>query len=240
MPKRAVEKMEHPRCEICRLDEDTRAGVEMLAMLSAASWNICRERVNNTFGLSLTTQCIKKHMTEHELHKNAAQQGIILDAVRDKEGAPAVISCETMLQTLLVQGMLDLAKGKIRCKTPAELLSVINMIQNFQEKKEAKMAIENGDPSAFYAVMAAYGTAIRDTVSRSQMLDIVAKANSLGANFNIGNLPDAEIIDLEPIDYMQACVDDYKTYGHSRTRDELIEAGVIADIEAELELPGGD
>lgn len=231
--KDEIEKV--PKCRIC--NHPDREGIEMLAMMSCASWNICRERINNTFGTNFTTETIKKHMMEHELHSAAMQQGIILDSVRGKEGAPGVISVESMMQTLLIQGMMDLAKGKIRCKTPQELIAVSNVLMNLQSRKDAQYAMESGDPSGFYSVMAAYGEAIRDTVSVSQMQEIIAKANALGANFNIGNAHVQDVIEVEPIDYMQQAVDDYKTYGRTRTRDELIDAGVLDNIEDELDLP---
>lgn len=209
----------------------------MLGLLSCSSWNICRERINNTFGTNFTTETIKKHLLYHDLHEAAAQQGIILDSIRGRENAPGIISVESMMQTLLVQGMLDLAKGKIRCKTPQDLISVANVLQNLQTRKDAQYAMETGDPAGFYSVMAAYGEAIRDTVSASQMQEIIAKATALGANINIANATVAEVIDVEPIDYMQQAVEDYKTYGRTRTRDELLEAGVLDTIEIDLDLP---
>ena len=179
----------------------------------------------------------KKHMMNHELHRTAAEQGLILDAIKGEDGAPAVISAETVLQTLLVQGMLDLSKGKIRAKTPQDLIAVINMLQSIQTRKEAKMAMEDGSLEGFYAVMAAYGEAIRDTVSAGQLMEIVAKANALGASFDISHAQLQEPIDVNPIDVMQQAVKDYKEYGSSRTRKELIEAGVIDEIEEGLDLP---
>ena len=228
-----IEKV--PRCRICAHPD--REGIELIGMLSCASWNICRERINNTFNTNFTTETVKKHMMEHDLHKTVMQQGVILDSLRDKDGAPGVISIENMMQTLLVQGMLDLAKGKIRCKTPQELIAVANVLLNMQAKKDAQYAMESGDPAGFYSVMAAYGEAIRDTVSVSQMQEIIAKANALGANFNIANTGVSEIIDIEPVDYMQQAVEDYKTLGRTRTRDELLDAGIIDSNENDLELP---
>ena len=218
-----------PRCRICAHED--REGIEMLGIMSCASWNICTARINNTFGTNFTVECVRKHMTEHELHKTAMEQGVIIDSIRGADGAPGIISAETMLQTLLIQGMMDLAKGKIRCKTPAELIAVMNTLGNVQRSKEAKYALESGDTTAFYNIMAAYGAAINDTVSPQQMRDIVAKANALGANFNISNVELETPIDVEPIDYMQQMMEDVRTMGRSRTRDELIEAGVLDEID---------
>lgn len=224
-----------PKCRIC--NHPDREGIELLGMMSCSSWNICRTRINNTFGTNFSVDTVKKHMTQHELHKTAAEQGVILDALRDEEGSPGRISAETMLQTLLVQGMLDLAKGKIRCKNVQDLMSVLSMIQNVQLRKESKMAFEEGDVQGFYAVMAAYGEAIRDTVSQNQLMEIVAKANALGATFNIGNARLEAPLEVDPVDVMSAAVEDYKTKGRARTRDELLEAGVIEEIEDGLDLP---
>ena len=126
-----VDKIERvPKCRICAHPD--REGIEMVGIMSCSSWNICRERINNTFGTNFTVETIKKHMMEHELHKTAMEQGVIIDSLRGKDGSTGRISVETMLQTLMVQGMLDLAKGKIRCKTPQELISVVNTIQTVQ------------------------------------------------------------------------------------------------------------
>lgn len=235
MPSKNKDIEKVPKCRICAHKD--REGIEMLGIMSCASWNICRERINNTFGTNFTTETVKKHMLEHELHGAAAEQGIILDSLRGKDGAPGRISAESMLQTLLVQGMLDLAKGKIRCKTPQELIQVMNMLMSLQERRETRMAVESGDVRSFYAVMSAYGEAIRDTVSPGQLAEIVVKANALGAAFNISNAHLEEPMDIEPEDVMAMAVEDYKTRGKSRTRDELVEAGVIDAIEDGLDLP---
>lgn len=233
MVKKKTELSKVPKCRIC--NSEYREGIELVALMSCSSWNVARARINNSFGTNFTVDTIKNHMMHHELHKAAMEQSVILDSIRGKDGATGVISAETMLQTLLIQGMMDLAKGKIRCKTPGELISVINVMSNLQSKKDAQYALESGDPAGFYAVMAAYGEAIRDTVSVSQMQDIVKKANALGANFNISNIPQAEVLEVTPVDYMQQAVEDVKTYGRTRTRDELLDAGVFDDIDRMLD-----
>ena len=224
-----------PKCRIC--NHEDRAGIELLGVMSCASWNICRERINNTFGTNFSTETVKKHMMEHELTRTAAEQGIIIDAIRGEDGAPGIISVETMLQTLLVQGMLDLAKGKIRCKTPQELLQVVNALQNIQDRKSAQALIEDGDIAGFYAAMAAYGTAIRDTVSPQQLVEIVMKANALGAHFDISNARYEDTIEINPEEVMQLAVEDYRNLGRSRTRRELIEAGALDGMFDGVELP---
>lgn len=235
MVKKVDEIERVPKCRICASPD--REGIEMVGIMSCSSWNICRERINNTFGTNFTVETVKKHMMEHELHKTAMEQGVIIDSLRGKDGSSGRISVETMLQTLMVQGMLDLAKGKIRCKTPQDLISVVNTLQNVQMRKEQKMALENGDIQGFYAVMAAYGEAIKDTVSHGQLVEIVAKANALGACFDIGKVEIEEPIEVDPKDVMSQAVKDYRERGHSRTRDELVDAGVIDRLEEGLELP---
>lgn len=218
-----------PKCRIC--NHEDRAGIELIGVLSCASWNICRTRINNTFGTNFSVETVKKHMMEHELTRTAAEQGVIIDAIRDKDGNPGIISVETMMQTLLVQGMLDLAKGKIRCKTPHELIAVSNLLMNIQDRKNAVALIEDGDIAGFYAAMAAYGTAIRDTVSPQQLIEIVAKANALGAHFDISNARYEDTVEVDPEEVMLMAVEDYKTLGRSRSRDELIESGALDGLE---------
>lgn len=235
MKKKDKEPSKSGRCTIC--NHEDRAGIELLGVMSCSSWNICRERINNTFGTNFTVETVKRHMMEHELTRTAAQQGIILDAIRGKDGAPAIISIETMLQTLLVQGMLDLAKGKIRCKSPQELIMVANALQQMQDRKNAVAMMEDGDIAGFYAAMAAYGTAIRDTVSPRQLVEIVAKANALGANFDISNARYEDVVEVDPEEVMALAVEDYGKYGRGRTRDELIESGALDGLFEGVELP---
>jgi len=224
-----------PKCRIC--NHEDRAGIELLGVISCSSWNICRTRINNTFGTNFTVETVRNHMLNHELTPTVAQQGIILDALRGKDDAPAVISVETMLQTLLVQGMLDLSKGKIRCKTPSELMQVASMLMNLQDRRQTQALIEDGDIAGFYAAMAAYGSAIRDTVSPAQLAEIVMKANALGAHFDISNARYEDTVELEVDEVLQIAAEDYRTHGRSRTRDELVEAGVLGDILDGAELP---
>lgn len=234
--KREPEK--HARCKVCQLDEETRAGVEMIAALSSASWNVAARRVQNTFGVDIGYKAIRTHMMEHELLPSARETGVIIDAIRGEDGAPGILSVETMLQTLLVQGMLDLAKGKIRCKTPGELMQVANMLQQMQDRKNAQALIEDGDIAGFYAAMAAYGTAIRDTVSPGQLVEIVAKANALGAQFDISNARYEDTVEVDVEDVMQLAVEDHRKLGRGRSRDELVEAGELDGIALDgLSLP---
>ena len=230
MKAKGQKELQHKRCAICRLDEDVRSGVELLGCLSAASYAVAARRINNTFGLNLTVDCVKKHLQEHELLPSARETGVIIDAIKGEDGAPGILSVETMLQTMLVQGMLDLAKGKIRCKTPQELLQVVNMLQKVQDRKNAQALIEEGDIAGFYAAMAAYGTAIRDTVSPAQLVEIVAKANALGAHFDISNARYEDVVEVDVEDVMQLAVEDRKKLGRSRTREELVEAGALDGI----------
>lgn len=229
-----IEKV--PKCRICSHEE--RSGIEMLALMSCMSWNICRQRVNNTFGTNFSVKTIRTHLTEHPLTPAAMQQGIILDAIKGKENTQ-IISGETILQTLAVQGAMDVAKGKIRCKTTQELISVLTVLQNIQSRKENQFDLESGDISNFYRIMGAFGEAVKDTVSVSQAQEIIAKANALGAGANVLNMGlQHDIIEVEPVDYMQQAVDDFKTYGRTRTRDELIDAGVFDNLEEVIDLPG--
>ena len=222
------EKKDSPRCSICTHED--REGIELLAIMSCASWNICRERINNTFGTSFSTKTIRNHMTNHEVHRAVAEQGIIMGALRGEDEHNAIISVETMLQTLLVQGFMDLAKGQIRCKSVSELLQVGNMLNAIQDKQDMKTALEAGDINGFYLAMAAYGTAMRDTLSPDQLNEVMLKANALGAYVNIGNMEIEAPIEVDAEEIMSIAVEDYKR-GRSRSRQELIEAGVFDGLE---------
>ena len=87
-------------------------------------------------------------------------------------------------------------------------------------------------------LLAAYGTAIRDTVSPQQLVEIVMKANALGAHFDISNAKYEDTIEVDPEEVMQLAVEDYRTLGRSRTRKELVEAGALDGLFDGVELPG--
>lgn len=231
--KQQTEIEQVPKCRICKHED--REGIEMLGIISCASWNVCTRRINNTFGTNFTVNTVKTHMTEHMLHKTAIEAGVILDGLTNDDHP--MISAESMLQTLMIQGMLDLSKGKIRCKTPSELISVLTTLMNVQQRKKQDQMMEEGDVQGYYAAMAAYGEAIKDTVSPSQLGEIVVKANALGAHFNIGNVQvQRPVDDIRMDEIMEVAVKDYKELGHSRTRDELVEAGVIDRITDGLDI----
>lgn len=216
-----------PGCPICRSPD--RAGIETLGMLSFQSWRIAAQRINNTFGTHLTAQSVKKHMTEHQLHREAAERGILMNAMQGEEGSMA-ISPESLLDQLLVQGALDMARGRIKVKNVSELMSVITMLQNIQARSDRMKALSGADPAAFMQVMAAYAEAIRDTTGPEQLAEIVAKARALGAVYDITrthlSIPDEVNVD----DVMERAVEDYKEKGGPSTRAELVEAGVLDGV----------
>jgi len=203
-------------CSVC--EHPDREGIETLGLISCATWNICAKRINNAFNTAFSSKTVQKHMEQHRLHQTSIEAGVLLDGL----SGGAKISPKNMLQTLLIQGMLDLAKGKIRCKTPAELLNVINMMMTIQKNEEMQTAaIEGLDLGAVYAVMGAYGEAVKDSVSPQQLKEIVAKATALGARINITNIDYAVPQDLNGKDIMSLAMNDYRNLGRPRTREEL-------------------
>lgn len=82
----------------------------------------------------------------------------------------------------------------------------------------------------FYAVLAAYAEALRINLSPEQLRAVVRDANDyaiIGQSIE----PDWE----PPADCMAQCVEDVRTLGRTRTRGELLDAGVVD--EDGLELP---
>ena len=225
MKKRDENNLEKaPYCTICKHPD--REGIETVGILSAASWRIAAKRINNTFGTNFTPETVEKHMLHHQLHKTAIEAGEILESAKDPE--TQVISGQNMLRQLIVQAALDIAKGHIKCKTINEVIQVIGAYENLKRNNEMEMMMEEGDASAFYAMMAAYGEAIKDTVSPEQLALIVMKANAAGAKINIGNISATHQLDPSIREALDQAVVDQQTYGRSRTRQELIEANVIS------------
>lgn len=213
-------KKSEPQCPICQHPD--REGIEMLGVLAAANFRIAAKRINNTFGTSFSADTVRNHMKNHALHRTATEAGVILDAVTDDD--KPVITVKNMAHTILMQGMLDLSKGNLRCKTVSELISVMRMCLEIQDREAAQVGGMSVD--GFYAAMSAYGEAIRDTVSPAQLDAIVTKAGALGAAFNIGNMRLAKPAEDVRQVLVQA-IQDKRRLGRGRTREELIEAGVI-------------
>lgn len=92
------------------------------------------------------------------------------------------------------------------------------------------MEARGKDAIPFYAVLAAYGEALRANLSPEQLRAVVSDANEyaiIGQSIE----PDWE----PPADCLAQCVEDVRVLGRTRTRSELLEAGVIS--EDGLELP---
>ena len=223
-----------PNCSICR--SEAREGIEMLGILAASSWRIAARRINATFDTNFSATTVENHMMHHTLHSTAVNAGIVLDAITDDDSP--TISPEVMLKQLLVQGALDIARGNMKCRTPDELMRVIQMIVTLQQKNDTALQMENGDAEGFYGAMSAYSEAIKDTCSPEQISEIVTKANSLGAAFNIGNVAESHPINGDVQKCLQQAVEDKRKLGHGRTREELINAGVI-DLD-KIKLPSGE
>lgn len=224
MKKRDESNLEKvPKCRIC--NHPDREGIETVGILSAASWRIAAKRINNTFGTNFTPETVEKHMLHHQLHKTAIEAGEVLEAAKDPE--TQVISGRNMLRQLIVQAALDIAKGHIKVKNISELIQVINAYENIKRNQEMEVMMEEGDASAFYSMMAAYGEAIKDTVSPEQLALIVMKANAAGAKINIGNIAETHPLDPSIKATLDQAVRDEQLYGRTRTRQELIEAEVI-------------
>lgn len=218
------------KCPICRHED--RASIELVGLMGAFTWNMSTRRINNTFGTHFKVADVENHMKNHLLERTVADAGIVLSSMVDDK-TPRV-SFENILQTLLIQGMRDLAAGKIRCKTPRELVDVAQTLHNLQKSKEAQLAFDDGDMQSFYVAMAAYGEAIRDSVTPRQLTQIVSKANALGAKFSIDSmrLDTPRVPDVE--DALEQAARDIRELGHGRTRDELIAAGVIPATDVEV------
>lgn len=224
------------KCPICKHED--RASIEMVGLMGAFTWNMSTKRINNTFGTHFKVADVENHMKSHLLTRTVADAGVILSSMVDDE-VPRV-SFESILQTLLIQGMRDVAAGALRCKTPRELIDVAQTLMNLQRSKETQLAFGDGDVSSFYTVLAAFGEAMRDTLPPSTLDEVARKASALGAKFNIGNLrlERPEVPDVSSA--LLQCVRDHEELGHGRTRDELVKAGVIPALDVEVYGQDGD
>lgn len=221
MQKKGVEKV--PHCTICAHED--REGIEIVGLLASATANLQTRRINNTFGTNFTKETVRRHFTEHRLTPTAAR---FAESIGDDPN-----SIEGAMGKLLANAVLDINRGYIKIKTPREFSDVAQVLANLRRSQDMNLGMESGDAASFYAAMAAYGEAMKSVVSKEQMEAIVRRANALGAQFNIGNipLPRPELDGLE--DALQQCVDDHVTLGRGRSRRELVEAGVI---EAEVDV----
>ena len=117
------------------------------------------------------------------------------------------------------------------------ILKDMDDLQGLRNGAAYQQEAERGDADGFWGAMSAYGSAIRDTCSPEQVTAIVTKANALGAAFNIGNVPKEHPIDPDVERVLRQAAIDKRELGHTRTREELIEAGVIDP--RRLDLPPG-
>lgn len=141
-------------------------------------------------------------------------------------------SKDTEVKCALAETRLEQLYGKaIEAGDLRLALSVIKE-QRALQGLDATPGMETRDKDAipFYAVLAAYGEALRANLSHEQLRAVVNDANEytiIGQSIE----PDWK----PPTDCMAQYVKDIKTLGRARTRSELLDAGVVA--EDGLELP---
>ena len=142
-------------------------------------------------------------------------------------------SKDTEAKCALAEARLEQLYGKaVEAGDLRLALNVVKEQRALQGLDEAPRVVARGkDAIPFYAVLAAYGEALRVNLTPEQLRAVVRDANEYAV---IGQSlePDWE----PPADCMAQCVEDVKTFGRARTRGELLDAGIIA--EDELELPG--
>lgn len=199
------------RCSIC--NHESRDGIETVAALGCiVTWAVAAKRVNATFGTSFSQATLKRHMTEHPLHREVAEQDVIMESIRGEGGAKSV-SMQRVLDSLLMQGALDVSKGWIKPTSVSELMQVMQMSMNVAEREDRRKAAETLDPSDFYAVISAWGEAMQDTLTPNQLAVVAAKAAALGSHLDITRMS-VERTDRVDVDAVMAdAVEDYRRRG---------------------------
>ncbi len=200
-----------PRCPVC--SHEARDGIETVAALGCiVTWGVAAKRVNATFGTDFKAETLKRHMTRHPLHREVAEQDVIMESMRGENGAKSV-SMQRLLDTLLMQGALDVSKGWIKPTSVSELMQVMQMSMNVAEREDRRKAAETIDPSDFYAVISAWGEAMQSTLTPNQLALVAAKASALGAHLDITRMS-VERTDRVDVDaVMEDAVEDYRRRG---------------------------
>ncbi|RDB99542.1 hypothetical protein C1866_01310 [Eggerthella lenta] len=152
-----------------------------------------------------------------------------------RERIKAGCSKDTEAKCALAETRLEALYGKaVEAGDLRLALNVVKEQRALQGLNEASgVAAPDRNARQFYAVLAAYGEALRANLTPGQLGAVVRDANEYAV---IGQSlePDWEPPE-PPADCMAQCVEDIKKLGRTRTREELQEAGIIE--EDGLELP---
>lgn len=220
-----------PRCPVCEHEE--RDGIETIAALGCiVTWTVATRRVNATFGTSFKVETLRRHMTEHPLHREVAEQDVVMESIRGENGAKSV-SPQRILDALLMQGALDVSKGWLKPTSVSELMQVMQMSMNIADREDRQRAANEVDSSSFYAVMGAWGEALRSTLTPAQLATVVAKAHALGSAFDMTRVETARPDRVDVDSALDRAVEDYRRRGLLPDADQ----GPCVDG---VELPKGD
>lgn len=225
MTKKKKEK--RTRCSICNHPE--RDAIEMQCIVGAAlPWTELTKKVNRTFKTHFHVDTIKNHMRNHKLKETAVETGIIMKGVVNEDGETPRITAESMLQTMFVQGAMDVARGYLKPKNVNEMVNLIDAMQRFQEQQKEKDLLADGDKQGFYTALAVISEAVKSVVSPEQLAKIVSRSQTMGMKIDITDIPIEQTSTINDIDF-EVIEEDYKRLGRGRTREELVRDGVIQE-----------
>lgn len=217
-------------CRIC--NHPDRAAIEMTCVTGAAlTWAELTKRVNAAFGTDFRPRSLKNHMQSHHLQETALEAGIIMKGIVNEDGENPRITAQSMLQTMFIQGARDVAEGKIRPRNVGDMLQIMEAMERLQKSQEEKDYMSDGDRQGFYMALAAISEAVKSVVTPDQLAAIVSRSQAIGMKLDFTAIPVHQAVDVTAVDY-DMIVDDYKTLGRARTREELVADGVIVDEDA--------
>lgn len=160
-------------------------------------------------------------------HWNVGDAQVDRYVAKARERIQADCSCDRKASYALAEARLEALYGKAVESGDLRLaLSIVKEQRALQGLDGAlRDPSENAEPGMFYATLTAYADAIHANVPKRYIEALVKEVMSLE--------PVAESLTRAP-DPMERCVEDMRTLGRTRTREELMAAGVVCDG---IELP---
>ena len=219
-----AQKKDESRCGIC--NHPQREGIEMTAIVSLTSWNETTRTINRNFNASFDPKSVKKHMTDHRISAQVRRAGIML---ADVQGNDPLLTAHGLVKVLLSQALTDVAAGRIKARNVSQVMQLVEMDRRFGGEDTSQEA--DAERSEMYRQVSLIADILRSTLDPQTLDAVMARAGEY--NLRIADVP--ELAEYEEVDDpMQQAVEDMRTLGHTRTRRDLIEAGLFDEEDSEV------
>ena len=220
----AAQKKDESRCGIC--NHPQREGIEITAIASMTSWSETSRTINRNFNTNFDPKSIKKHMTDHRISAQVRRAGIML---ADVQGEDPLLTAHGLVKVLLSQALTDVAAGRIKARNVPQVMQLIEMDRRLGGEDVVQDV--DAERHEMYRQVSLIADILRSTLDQETLDSVMARAGEY--NLHLAEVP--ELAEYEVIeDPMQQAVEDMKALGHTRTRQDLIEAGLFDEEDSEV------